>query len=414
MPVTRVQACRSCGGDDLHTILSLGPTPLANQFLDNQEAARAAARYPLDLAVCTTCSLVQIMDTVPPEELFSNYLYFSSFSASFLQHAEGVVDRLCRACDLGPDSRVVEIASNDGYLLQYFKARGIPALGIEPAQNVARAACEERGVETLCAFFGHDLAKDLVAQGWRADVVVANNVLAHVADLRGFVAGISELLAPDGLAWIEAPYLRCMVDGGQFDTIYHEHLCYYSITALVHLFRPHGLVIENVDFSPFHGGSLCLQVRPAAGRTEGAAVRELLKREAAWGVAQPGSYAPFRAGVERLRHDVIALVEEETTRGRTVAAYGAAAKGTILLNAFGLNDERVPFVVDRNPHKQGRFVPGTGQPILPIEALLERQPDDLLILAWNFADEIMNQQRAFADRGGRFIIPIPKLRTVGQ
>jgi SAM-dependent methyltransferase len=392
----------------------LGPTPLANQFLDNQAAARAIARYPLDLAVCPTCSLVQIMDTVPPEELFSHYLYFSSYSASFLQHAESVVDRLCRTQELGPGSRVVEIASNDGYLLQYFKARGIPALGIEPAENVARAAREERGVETLCAFFGRGLAKDLVAQGWRADVVVANNVLAHVADLTGFVAGMAELLAPDGLAWIETPYLGCMVDGGQFDTIYHEHLCYYSVTALVRLFRPHHLVIENVDFSPFHGGSLCLQVRPAAGRTEGPAVRELLEREAAWGVAKPESYAPFRAGVKRLRREAIALVEEEAAGGRTVAAYGAAAKGTILLNVFGLNDERVPFVVDRNPHKQGRFVPGTAQPILPVEALAERRPDDLLILAWNFADEIMSQQRAFADQGGRFVIPIPRFRTVGR
>jgi len=404
--------CRSCEARNLSPLLSLGRTPLANALVSKDDLQRPVLRYPLHLALCANCSLVQILETVPPEDLFCEYLYFSSFSDVFLKHAREVTKKLIADRGLGHESLVVEIASNDGYLLQYFKEKEIPVLGIEPAGNIATVAREEKGIRTLCEFFSRDLAQKLVQSGRRADVVIANNVLAHVPDLNGFMSGISLLLKEDGVAWIEVPYLLDMINHGEFDTIYHEHIFYFSVTALKHLFGRHGLVIDAVEWMPLHGGSLALLLSKGQleGRSESA--RRFIKQEEEWGVTSPLSYQGFSKGVFDLKEELTSLLHKLGSDGKRVAAYGAAAKGTMLLNVFDIGRELVEFVVDRSPYKQGLYVPGTGQPILAPSVLLAEKPDYLLVLAWNFAEEIMAQQQDYVRAGGRFIIPIPKLRVV--
>ena len=403
--------CRSCEKPGLDTVLSLGETPLANALLTEKQLAEPEERYPLDLAFCASCSLVQITETVPPEKLFREYFYLSSFSDTMLRHAEGIVERLIPSRGLDENSLVVEVASNDGYLLQYYKRAGIPVLGIEPATNIARVAEEERGIPTLCEFFGAEMAEQLGAEGRRADVIHANNVLAHVADLNGFVEGFRLLLKEDGIAVIEAPYVKEMIDHREFDTIYHEHLCYFSLTALDRLFRRHGLIIRDVELLPIHGGSL----RIFAGREDGgagdersAAVREMLEEEARWGVDDPGFYEGFGDEVERVREDLVALLRGLKAEGKSIAAYGASAKGSTLLNYFGIGRETLSFVVDRSTVKQGQYAPGTHLPIHAPEKLLEEAPDYVLLLTWNFIEEILEQQAEYRRRGGRFIVPIPE------
>lgn len=404
--------CRSCGAGNLSPLLSLGRTPLANALMSKDDLQRPAPRYALDLALCTECSLVQILETVPPEELFCEYLYFSSFSDAFLKHARQVTKKLIAGRGLGHESLVVEIASNDGYLLQYFKENEIPVLGVEPAGNIAAVAREEKGIETVGEFFSRDLAEELVQSGRRADVVIANNVLAHVPDLNGFVSGISLLLKEDGAAWVEVPYLLDMVDGGEFDTIYHEHIFYFSVTALSRLFGRHGLVIEALEWMPLHGGSLAILLGKGRSGRPSERARQFIEREKEWGVTSPLSYQGFSKGVFELKEELTGLLQRIRRDGKRVAAYGAAAKGAMLLNVFDIGPEVVEFVVDRSPYKQGLYVPGTGQPILAPSALLAEKPDYLLVLAWNFAEEIMAQQQDYVRVGGRFIIPIPKLRVV--
>ncbi len=404
------KSCRSCGESGLEEVLSLGHTPLANALLNREQLDRPEENYPLDLAFCPRCSLVQITKTVPPEKLFGEYLYFSSFSDTMLRHAEEVVGRLVPSRGLGSESLVVEIASNDGYLLQYYKRAGVPVLGIEPATNVARVAEEERGIPTLTEFFGEELARKLAGEGRRADVIHANNVLAHVADLNGVVEGISLLLKDDGVAVIETPYVKDMIDGREFDTIYHEHLCYFSLTALDRLFGRHGMMIEDVERLPIHGGSI--RVVAGKGNEWSPSVDRLLEEEAGWGADRFEAYRRFGTKVERLRGELLDLLGELKAQRRSIAVYGASAKGSTLLNYFGIGRETLDFVADRSTVKQGLYTPGTRLPICSPEKLLEDMPDYVLLLTWNFAEEILAQQEEYRRRGGRFIIPIPELKVV--
>lgn len=407
-------ACRSCGACGLKLILSLGHTPLANALLTSEQLGEPEETYPLDLAFCPACALVQITETVPPEKLFRDYFYLSSFSDTMLAHARELVGRLVPARSLGAQSLVMEVASNDGYLLQYYKGAGVPVLGVEPATNIARIAEEERGVPTLCEFFGEDLARRLAAEGTRADVIHANNVLAHVADLNGFVRGLQMLLKDDGVAVIEAPYVREMIDGNEFDTIYHEHLCYFSLTALDTLFRRHRLVIRDVERMPIHGGSLRVFASKDDGRALDAdsSAARMLEEEKAWGVGREEFYRGFGAKVEALREELRALLGGLKAEGKRVAVYGASAKGSTLLNYFGIGRETIEFVADRSTVKQGHYTPGTRLAISPPERLVAEMPDYVLLLTWNFAEEILAQQAEYRRRGGRFIIPIPEVRVV--
>jgi SAM-dependent methyltransferase len=404
--------CRSCERGDLRPILSLGRTPLANALLTAEQLREPEATFPLDLVFCPACALVQITETVPPEVLFREYAYLSSFSDTVVQNAEGIVRRLIDLEGLGSESLAVEIASNDGYHLQHYHHKGIPVLGIEPAANIARVARDERGIPTVCEFFGAELAAELVAGGRAADVVHGNNVLAHVADLNGVVRGIAAVLKPRGVAVIEVPYVKDLIDHCEFDTIYHEHLCYFSLTALDRLFRRHGLVIRDVERIPIHGGTLRIFASRAEWAIPGEAVTSLLAEEAAWGVDREEFYRGCGAKVERLRASLLELLGGLKAQGRRIAAYGASAKGSTLLNFFGIGADTLEFVVDRSTVKQGRYTPGTHLPILAPERVLELRPDYLLLLTWNFADEILAQQQTFRDQGGRFIIPIPECRVV--
>jgi SAM-dependent methyltransferase len=398
--------CRSCGGEELKVFLSLGDMPLSDGLLSRDDLTRQEPRYPLDVAFCQDCALAQILETVPPERLFgADYPYFSSFTNALLQHSAANVAARIAERRLGGGSLVVELASNDGYLLQYYRAQGIPVLGIDPAPGPV-AAARARGIETLQAFFGRELATKLAAEGRLADVIHANNVLAHVADTNGFVAGIGTLLKEDGVAVIEAPYVKELIDHGEFDTIYHEHLCYFSVTALKRLFERHGLSLNRVEPLAIHGGSLRLFVgkRERADRS----VAEHLEAERQAGVDRLEYYTGFSARVARIRSALVALLEHLKREGARIAGYGAAAKGTILLNFTGVGREMLEFVADRNVHKQGRYVPGVRLPIVSPQRILEERPDYLLILPWNFKEEIMEQQSEFRRRGGRFIVPVPE------
>ena len=398
--------CRSCGGDDLDVFLELGRTPLADDLLRPDQPATEQPRYPLDLAFCGDCTLVQITEQVDPERLFvDNYLYFSSVSDHLLQHSREHAARLVRERSLGPDSLVVEIASNDGYFLQYVQDAGVRVLGIDPSPGPA-AAAEERGLPTRREFFGRELAEQLVAAGERADVIVANNVLAHVPDLNGVVAGMVALLADDGLITVENPYVRDLIEHCEFDTIYHEHLCYFSCTSISRLAERHGLVLVDVEYFPdLHGGTLRWHL--AHHGEPSAAVRQALADEAALGMDRLDHYADFARSVRAVRDALLALLGEVRSGGARIAAYGAAAKGSTLLNVVGIDGELVDFVVDLNPHKQGLRMPGVGIPIRPPSALLDDSPEYVLLLAWNFRAEIQRQQAEYLRRGGRLIVPVP-------
>lgn len=407
---TKIDACRSCGSSKLVEVLDLGETPLADGLLREADLARPEPTYPLTCVVCDECGLMQLREIVEPDELFCrDYPYFSSFSDALLRHSKANVDDLIARRDLDGESLVVELASNDGYLLQYYAAQGIPVLGIDPAEGPAQTATE-RGIPTINDFFTLELAEKLRAEGRRASVIHANNVLAHVPDLNGFVAGIATLLADDGMAVIECPHVLELIRHVEFDTIYHEHLCYFSIRALRPLFERNGLKLQDVRSLPIHGGSIRLYV--GHGESESDEVRRLLEAERAEGLDRSTGYLDFAARVEKLSRDLQALLRRLKDEGATIAAYGAAAKGATLINTVGIGSDLVDFVVDRNTHKHGRFMPGQRLPIRPVEALVEERPDYTLLLAWNFKDEIMAQQEAYTAAGGRFIVPVPEPEVV--
>jgi len=407
----RVERCRSCGGGELAEILDLGDTPIANSLVDPDDAPASDERYPLGLVFCRSCSLVQLTYELPATAIFGeDYPYYSSFSDELCRHAAAHVEGLLATRDLGSDSFAVEVASNDGYLLRNFVAAGVPVLGIDPAPGPA-AAANAAGVPTTVGFFGVELARQVVAEHGHADVIVANNVMAHVPELNDFVGGLATLLADDGVLTVENPWVRDMVEHCEYDTIYHEHYCYYSCSAVDALMRRHGLHLNDVDYFPnLHGGTL----RWTMGKTDRRTPRcaEMLERERLDGMTGVGYYTKFADAVTRSQTTLSELLTGIKAQGGTIAGYGAAAKGATLLNCLGAASSTLDYVVDRNTHKVGKLMPGCRLPIEPVERLVDDGPSHLLLLAWNFADEIISQQAGYADSGGVFILPVPFARVV--
>jgi 2-polyprenyl-3-methyl-5-hydroxy-6-metoxy-1,4-benzoquinol methylase len=384
----------------------LGKTPIADRLLNEEQLSEEEPVFPLEVAFCSNCGMVQILETIAPEILFSaDYPYFSSFSDYLLVHSrENVLDIIERR-KLNSDSLVVELASNDGYLLKNYVEKGIPVQGIDPADGPANAA-EKAGVPTLNTFFTLDLAKQLKSEGMEADVIHANNVLAHVADTNGFVEGISTILASDGVAVIEAPYCKELIDHLEFDTIYHQHLLYLTVTALDYLFRSHNLYINEIKQLALHGGSLRLYIEKH--ENVGKSVTDLLEIEKKEGIDSLSYYMDFSHRVNEFKLSLQTLLSDLKSAGKSIAGYGAAAKGCTMINYVGINEDTIDFIADRNHHKQGLYMSGTRIPIVDPARILETMPDYVLIFPWNVSEEILKQQAEYRERGGKFIIPIPE------
>lgn len=392
--------------------MAFGPTPIADRLIRPQTAVEDDPLANLSVKLCTECWLMQIAETLPPGLLFGDdYPYYSSVSQTLIDHSRQHVEHLIADAGLGKDSFVVELASNDGYLLEHFRAAGVPHLGIDPAPGPAKTAIE-RGVDTWVAFFGPDVAERVVKERGPADIVIANNVLAHVADIHGFLAGIGSILKPHGRAVFEFPYVVELMKNLQFDTIYHQHLCYFSLHSVQALLAKHGLAVTDVWTLPIHGGSLRVEARKSG--EPGNTVTEMLAAETSGGVCSTELYARFAGRVADLRTDLRDAVSKARADGLRLAAYGAAAKGTTLLSYCGFDRETLDYVVDRNPAKHGWLMPGSRLPIFPVEKLMEDRPDLVLLLTWNFAAEIMQQQHAYLDAGGRFLVPIPHPRIADR
>jgi hypothetical protein len=393
-------------------ILDLGSQPLANAFLRSPEEFDGEPRFPLTLQACGDCGLVQLIDVIDPEILFAHYIYVTGTSTTIAEHNREYAATVGRTLSLRPDDLVVEVASNDGSLLSCFQEIGVRVLGIEPAHNIAKIA-QDRGIPTETIFFGREQGAQIRTQCGPARAVIGNNVLAHVDDPAGFMAGAAALISDDGLAIFEVPYLGEMIDRLEYDTIYHEHLCYFSLTALMGIAERGGLRVVRVDRTSVHGGSIRVYCAPARAVAESpAAVRAMADAELAAGLTRPDGLRAFAQRVERSREALVGLLHDLRSRGVTVAAYGAPAKGNTLLNYCAIGPELVDYTVDRNRLKVGSYTPGMHLPVLDVEVLLERQPDYLLILAWNFEREIVEQQAEYRHRGGRFIVPIPNARVL--
>ncbi len=403
-------SCISCEHKGLDPILDLGLMPRSDGLLDKCALDQKESLAPLRLGFCPDCTLVQLLETRPPEEMFGDdYVYFSSFSEDLLAHSKANADELIDKRMLGPDSLVVEIASNDGYMLQNFKARGIDVLGIDPASQPATAA-QKKGINTVIDFFGTRLAQTLRDEGRRADVIIANNVVAHVADQNDLIKGMAILLTEGGQVVVEFPYVRDLIDFIEFDTIYHEHLCYFSVHAAKVLFERNGLHLNDVRRLPIHGGSLRLYFGKTAQPTE--AVADILAEETRLGLDRYGYYADFGTRVRRFRDEARKLVHDIRAQGKRIAAYGAAAKGTIMLNFLDLDHTAIEYAVDKNTHKHGKYMPGVRVPIDDPIRLMTDRPEYVMILPWNFRDEIVRQQQDYLNGGGRFVVPIPHLEIV--
>ncbi|MEQ8286825.1 class I SAM-dependent methyltransferase [Thalassospira sp.] len=405
--------CRACGTDLTHTVVDLGLSPLANSYVPLDRADAKDPQYPLHARVCSTCFLVQVDDVVPPSDIFSHYAYFSSYSSSWVEHAQKYCVTACDKLNLNDQSFVVEVASNDGYLLQHFVAKSIPVLGVEPAANVAKEA-EKKGVRSLVAFFGKETAQNVVAQYGQADLTAANNVLAHVPDINDFVSGFATVLKDDGVATFEFPHLLNLLEKTQFDTIYHEHFSYLSLYAVEKCFELNGLKVFDVEELPTHGGSLRIWAQKANGtRVETDRLNVLRAKEETAGIATLAAYEGFDAKVRKIRDDLLAFLKKAKADGKTVAGYGAAAKGNTLLNYCGIDTGLIDFVVDANPHKQNTLLPGSHIPVHAPDSLKDAKPDYVLILPWNLQSEIMKDVSYVQDWGGKFVVAVPEVAVLG-
>ncbi len=403
--------CRFCHTPLEHTFVDLGMAPLSNAYLAEEQLRQMEPFYPLHAYVCSHCFLVQLEEFESPEQIFSDYAYFSSYSQSWLDHARRYADMMTERLGLGLRHQVVEIASNDGYLLQYFKEKEIPVLGIEPAANVARVA-EAAGIPSVVRFFGVETARELAGQGQQADLLLGNNVLAHVPDINDFVAGMKILLKPGGVITMEFPHLLQLIRQNQFDTIYHEHFSYLSMLTVQRIFEHHGLTLFDVEELPTHGGSLRIYARHRENNAfpETERVRTLVSRERGEGLERLETYSAFEKQVYRTKRTLLAFLIKAKEEGKSVAGYGAAAKGNTLLNYCSIRRDFIDYVADRSPHKQGRYLPGTHIPICAPEHISETKPDYLLILPWNLKDEVMEQMSHVREWGGKFVVPIPEVR----
>jgi hypothetical protein len=405
--------CRFCGAPVSHSFADLGKSPPSNSFLRPEQLGRMEKFYPLHAWVCGACFLVQLEEFETPQQIFSEYAYFSSYSESWLAHARAYTGAMMKRFGLGGGSKVIEIASNDGYLLQYFVAQGVPVLGIEPAANVAQAA-ERKGVPSLVKFFGTQTAKELVVQGTRADLLLGNNVLAHVPDLNDFVAGMKVLLAPRGAITMEFPHLLRLMQENQFDTIYHEHFSYFSLLTVQQVFARHGLKLFDVEELPTHGGSLRIYACHAdeAATPPGERIADLLARERAAGLDRLESYAAFGEQVRETKRRLLEFLIGVKRAGKRIVGYGAAAKGNTLLNYCGIRTDFIDYTVDLSPHKQGCYLPGVNIPVYAPERIRETRPDYVLILPWNLKDEIVAQMADIRSWGGKFVVPIPQVKVL--
>ncbi|HET6900497.1 MAG TPA: class I SAM-dependent methyltransferase [Vicinamibacteria bacterium] len=412
-PSSAARGCLSCAAPLRHTFVDLGMSPLCESYVSAADLDHVERFYPLHVYVCDRCFLVQLRQYVSREEIFTEYAYFSSYADSWVEHMRVYADRITDRLQLHEGSFVVEVASNDGYLLQHFVKKGIPVLGIEPAANVARVAVE-KGVPTLVEFFGARTATELVARGRQADLICGANVLAQVPDLGDFVSGLRILLAPGGVITIEFPHLLRLMAENQFDTIYHEHFSYFSFLSAERIFAAHGLTLFDVEELPTHGGSLRVYARHAAdpGRPLTARAEALRQREVEAGLLGLAAYASFGEQVKETKRKLLDFLIRAKREGKTVAGYGAPGKGNTLLNYCGIRSDFLEFTVDRSPYKQGKFLPGTRIPIYHPDRIREVKPDYVLILPWNFKDEIVEQMAYVRDWGGRFVVPIPEARLL--
>ncbi len=404
--------CRLCGEGLKHSFVDLGMSPLCESFLLPEQLDSMEPYFPLHVLVCDRCLLVQLKEYVSPDNIFSEYAYFSSFSTSWVAHAKAYCEMITKRLRLGPESLVVELACNDGYLLQHFLPLGVPVLGIEPAANVAKSAIE-KGIPTQVDFFGVRVAEELVASGKRADLIVGNNVLAHVPDLNDFVGGMVRLLKPEGVITLEFPHLERLIAENQFDTIYHEHFSYFSFVTIEHMAALHGLKLIDVEEIPTHGGSLRIYLaHQASSHVPAQSVADLLDREERLGYRDIAAYTTFAEQVKRTKRKLLSFLIAAKDEGKTICGYGAPGKGNTLLNYCGIGPDFLEFTVDRNPYKHGRFTPGMHIPICPVEAIDTFKPDYVLILPWNLKTEIVQQMRHIRDWGGKFIVPIPEVTVL--